>query len=46
MSADVGMKYFKIKRGSVKTNQQTLGGYFRGGTFKSYSAALGGTVKL
>jgi|AntRauTorcE11897_2_1112592.scaffolds.fasta_scaffold18862_2 hypothetical protein len=46
MSADIGMKYFKIKRGSAKTNQQTLGDYFRGGTFKSYSAALGGTVKL
>ncbi len=45
MFANVGMKYYKIKKGSVKTKSGAIYiDYFRGGTFKSYMASLGGKV--
>ena len=46
VSADVGIKYFKIKNGSVKVAETRVADFFRGGSFKSYSVSLGGNVKL
>tara|TARA_B000000565_G_scaffold255597_1_gene236714 strand:+ start:12536 stop:13462 length:927 start_codon:yes stop_codon:yes gene_type:complete len=46
VSADVGIKYFKVKNGSLKIAQSNVFDAFRGGSFKSYSVSLGGNVKL
>ena len=46
MFIDLGLKYYKVKRGSVKTKSGTSIDFFRGGVFKSYSASVGGNIKF
>jgi hypothetical protein len=45
--ANIGMKYYKVKKGDVKVkNGNLLINYFQGGTFKSYMASVGGKISL